>query len=276
MNRIRSGAGRSRQQPRIGAPDPALTPNAGLAVISELCGRLGVIGALDAAVGPVKQRDRGFGAGELLTGIAAAQLAGEDFLTGLDRQRADAAGQQIMPVPGLASTTAAGLARRVTPAQWRAVETGLAVVTGRMLALLPAPRAAAMAGGPVTIDLDTTDVEVYGRKKRGVAYNHQGQRVGRPHVASWAETEITLAADLGDGTDDPRATAPDLLRRACPGQPAGAGTGFGPGGAARRCRVLRRATGPRRPQRAHRLRHRRQADRPAVAAAGRYRRGRLD
>ena len=68
MKRIRSGAGRSRQQPRIGAPDPALTPNAGLAAITELCGRLGVIGALDAAVGPVKQRDRGFGAGELLTG----------------------------------------------------------------------------------------------------------------------------------------------------------------------------------------------------------------
>ena len=173
-----------------------------------------MIGALDAAVGPIKQRERGFGAGELLTGIAAAQLAGEDFLTGLDRQRADAAGQQITPVPGLASTTAAGLARRVTPAQWQAVETGLAAVTGRMLALLPAARAAALAGGPVTIDLDTTDVEVYGRKKRGVAYNHQGQRVGRPHVATWAETETVLAADLGDGTDDPRATAPDLLRRA--------------------------------------------------------------
>ena len=59
-----------------------------------------------------------------------------------------------------------------------AVERGLAAVTGRMLDLLPAERAAALAGGPVTIDLDTTDVEVYGRKKRGVAYNHQGQRVG--------------------------------------------------------------------------------------------------
>ncbi|HYA50279.1 MAG TPA: IS1380 family transposase, partial [Streptosporangiaceae bacterium] len=204
------------------APDPALTPNAGLAAITELCDRLGVIGALDAAVGPVKQRDRGFGAGELLTGLATAQLAGEDFLTGLDRQRADAAGQQLAPVPGLASTTAAGLARRVTPAQWQAVETGLAAVTGRMLSLLPAGRVTALAGGPVTIDLDTTDVEVYGRKKRGVAYNHQGQRVGRPHVATWAETETVLAADLGDGTDDPRATAPDLLRRALAALPAAA------------------------------------------------------
>ncbi|MFI5065073.1 MAG: IS1380 family transposase [Streptosporangiales bacterium] len=212
-------------QPRIGAPDRALTPNAGLTVITELCDRLGVIAALDAAVGPVKQRDRGFGAGELLTGLAAAQLAGEDFLTGLDRQRADAAGQQITPVPGLASTTAAGLARRITPAQWRAVETGLAAVTGRMLGLLPAPRAAALAGGPVTIDLDATDVKVYGRKKRGVAYNYQGQRAGRPHVAAWAGTEIVLAADLGGGTDDPRATAPDLLRRALAALPPRARAG---------------------------------------------------
>jgi hypothetical protein len=210
---------------RVGAPDAALTPDAGLAAVSGLCGRLGVIGALDAAVGPVKQRDRGFGAGELLAGLAAAQLAGEDFLSGLDRQRADAAGQQITPVPGLCSTTAAGLARRITARQWKAVETGLATVTGRMLDLLPGPRAAALTEGPVTIDLDATDVEVYGSKKRGVAYNHQGQRVGRPHVASWAETEIVLAADLGSGTDDPRASAPDLLRRALAGLPARARAG---------------------------------------------------
>ena len=82
-----------------------------------------------------------------------------------------------------------------------------------MLSLLPVPRAAALTDGPVTIDLDTTDVEVYAAKE-GVAYYHQGQRVGRPHVASWAEAETVLAADLGDGTDDPRATAPGLLRRA--------------------------------------------------------------
>lgn len=214
MARIRGRKQKRRQVARIGAPDAALTANGGLAAVSELCGRLGVIEAIDAAAGPIKARNRGFSAGELLAGIAAAQLAGEDFLAGLDRHRADAAGQQLTPVPGLSSTTAAGLARRITGEQWEAIETGVAAVTERMLALMAPERAAELADGPVTIDLDATDVEVYGRKKRGVAYNYQGQRVGRPHVAAWAETEIVLAADLGSGTDDPRATAAGLLRRA--------------------------------------------------------------
>jgi Transposase DDE domain group 1 len=213
VSRVRGGLGK-RGRVRVGAPDPSLTGNAGMVAVTELLDRLDVIGALDAAVGPIKQRDRGFGAGELLAGLASAQLAGEDFLVGLDRQRADAAGQALAPVAGLASTTAAGLARRLTAGQWRAVESGVAAVSERMLALLPPDRAEALIEGPVTIDMDTTDVEVYGRKKRGVAYNYQGERVGRPHVATWAQTETVLAANLGSGVDDPRATASDLLKRA--------------------------------------------------------------
>ena len=100
----------------------------GAIVVTELVDRLAMIKLLDAAIGPIKSRDRGFSGGQLLVGIATAQLAGEDFLVGLDRQRADEAGQVLAVVPGLASTTAAGLARRFTDAQWHAVETGLADV----------------------------------------------------------------------------------------------------------------------------------------------------
>ena len=55
MSRIRAG-GRRHQQVRAGAPDRSLTANAGLTVVTELCDRLGVIEALDTAVGPIKQR----------------------------------------------------------------------------------------------------------------------------------------------------------------------------------------------------------------------------
>src|SRR6266568_776689 len=181
---VRAGHGRVRGRIQIGADDPSLTGAGGMLAVTELCERLGVIGALDEAMGPVKQRARGFTGGQVLTGMAAAQLAGEDFLVGLDRVRADQAGQLVTPVPGLATSTATGIARRFAGEHWRGAEAGLAKATARMLGLLPAERAAELAEGPVTVDIDATDVEVYGSKKRGVAYNYQGQRAGRPHVAS--------------------------------------------------------------------------------------------
>ena len=107
---------------------------------------------------------------------AAAQLAGEDFLVGLDRQRDDIAGQRLVPV---------ARARRRRPGwrdgadgQWRAVEAGVVDVHAATLAALPAQRAAVLCE-TVTIDLDTTDVEIYGRQKAGMAYNYHGQRCGR-------------------------------------------------------------------------------------------------
>jgi Transposase DDE domain group 1 len=206
--------GKTRGRIQIGADDPSLTGAGGMLAVTELCGKLGLTGALDEGIGPVKVRDRGFTGGQVLTGMAAAQLAGEDFLVGLDRVRADQAGQLVAPVPGLAASTATGIARRFTQEHWRGAETGLARATTRMLGLLPAERAAELAAGPVTIDIDATDVEVYGSKKRGVAYNYQGQRAGRPHVASWAETEIPLAADLLSGDQDPRSHVAGLLGRA--------------------------------------------------------------
>jgi hypothetical protein len=198
-----------------------------MAAVTELVDRLGMIRLLDAAIGPIKARDRGFTGGQVLVGLACAQLAGEDFLVGLDRYRADVAGQMLAAVPGLSSTTAAGLARRFTDGQWRAVETAVGDMHTAMFALLPAERAAALCE-QVTIDLDTTDVEVYGRHKRGVAFNHQGQRCGRPHVATWAQTSTVLAMLAGDlmaGNEDPRPHAAELLGRALAALPTPARAG---------------------------------------------------
>ena len=223
MGRVRE-IGRLRRRVRVGAPDPSLTRFSGLVAVTELVDRLNMIRLLDRAIGPIKARDHGFSGGQLLAGMAAAQLAGEDFLVGPDRQRADVAGQVLAPVAGLSCTTAAGLARRFTDGQWHAVETGIGDIGAAMLAALPAQRAAVLCE-QVTVDLDTTEVEVYGRHKRGVAYNYQGQRCGRPHVASWAETATVLAADLMAGNEDPRGHAGALLNRALAALPAQARAG---------------------------------------------------
>ncbi|MGH3614783.1 MAG: hypothetical protein ACRDRK_19765, partial [Pseudonocardia sp.] len=70
--------------------------------------------------------------------------------------RDDEAGQLLAAVPGLPSTTAAGLARRFGPAHFQAVESGVAAVSATMLALMAVAQAAALCEAP-TIDLDTTD-----------------------------------------------------------------------------------------------------------------------
>lgn len=140
----------------------------------------------------------------------------------LDRCRADTAAESLGPVPTPPSTTAASLAGRLDVTRRAGIEAGIAAVTARVVALLDPARRGRLLGCP-TIDLDATEVEVYGRAKQGVAYNYKGQRAGRPHVACWAEAGVVLAADLLSGREDPRAGAAALLGRAVAGLPAGAG-----------------------------------------------------
>lgn len=217
MKRIRR-RGRTVKRVQIGAPDPSLTGTSGVAAVAEFVEALDVVARFDRGIGAIKKRDRGASAGELVVGMAQSQLLGADALVGLDRQRCDVAAVELSAVPVLASTTAAGLARRFGPEHLAGVEAGAADVARRGFDLLPADRKVALSAR-VTLDLDSTDVEVYGSKKLGVAYNYQGQRAGRPHLATWAEAGLTVAADLLAGNDDVRPRAADMLRRGLAGIP---------------------------------------------------------
>lgn len=180
----------------------------------------GIAQALDGAVGPIKERGRGLTAGGLLLSMASAQLAGADFLVGMDRRRADTAGQLLEPVRTPASSTTAQLAKRFTPTHLAGIENGIGTVNARLMRLLPARRRTQLVAS-VTIDGDTTDVEVYGGKKQDAVYNYQGQRAYRPHIAFWADGGVTLAADLMKADEDPRPVAAHLLDRATRQLPPG-------------------------------------------------------
>jgi Transposase DDE domain group 1 len=190
-----------------------LTPVSGVVAVAELVGRLGVTGVLDDAVGRVKQRDRGLSAGEFLVAVAQAQMFGAGFWTGLDRRRADAAGEALSAVATPASTTAVQLAKRFGSMQFAGVEEGVGELVCRVLGVLPAGRRQWLRAGGATIDLDGTDVECYGTRKDGIVYSYKGARAGRPHVATWAEAGVVLAADLLAGDEDPRPGAGALIDR---------------------------------------------------------------
>lgn len=197
----------------IGAPDASLTPVSGVVAVAELVGRLGVTAAFDDAVGGIKQRDRGLSAGEFLVAVAQAQMCGAQFWTGLDRRRADTAGEALSAVVTPAATTAVQLADRFGPAQIAGVEEGIGEIVCRVVARLPAARRTVLRAGGASIDMDGTDVECYGVTKEGIAYNYKGQRGGRPHVATWAEAGVVTAADLLAGDEDPRPGARSLIER---------------------------------------------------------------
>ena len=205
---------------RIGAPDQRLTPAAGVEAVREVDRVLGITAAMDAGIGAVKERARGLSGGELVVSMASAQLAGEDFLVGLDRRRADTAGQELEPVPTPASTTAAGIARRFGEDQLRGIEAGIGEVNTTLLDLLPLVRRTTLLK-VATIDGDATDIEVYGRTKDKAAHAYTGALTLRAHIGFWAEAGVPAAAELMGGTEDPRSNAVEMLDRSIAGLPAG-------------------------------------------------------
>jgi hypothetical protein len=204
---------RRARRVRIGAVDEQLTAAAGVEAVRELDRVLGVTAALEAGIGAVKARRRGLGGGQLVMAMASCQLTGGDFLVSLDRRRADAAGQLLEPVPTPSATTAAGIANRFTPAHLAGIETAIGKLNTRMVDLVPQVRRSALLK-VATIDGDGTDVEVYGRQKEKVEYNHTGQRNLRAHIAFWAEAGVPLAAELMAGAADPRSNSVEVLDRA--------------------------------------------------------------
>jgi len=196
-----------------------------MVLVAEVDRVLGVASTIDSYVGSIKARRQGLSAGELVLSMAETILAGGDFMIDLDNlARADEAGAALRAVADPpASTTFIGLARRFDDVAIGDLGSAMGVLVRRAFAALPEERRAALASQRPTIDLDPTDIEVYGSKKEGVAYNYAGQRTGRAHPVVWAEAGMVLAAELGSGVDDPRPQAPSLIARAVAALPEGLG-----------------------------------------------------
>jgi hypothetical protein len=101
-----------RRRVRVGAPDPRLTGFGGVTAVAEPVDKLGVVEALDAAIGPdqaaVPRRDGWAAAGR----AGAVAAAGRGRAGGLDRQRTDIGVGELSAVPPVPATTAGRLARR--------------------------------------------------------------------------------------------------------------------------------------------------------------------
>lgn len=204
----------------IVADEQTLTPFGGTAVLGELVRRLELVPALDRAIegapkvgrlAPIKVCDRGASPGELLVALADSMLCGGDALQDLERLRADAAGAELRAVEDVpAASTAAGLARRFRRTHLRAAERAFAHAANHFDREL-----GRAAGEAVTLDFDSSQIEVYGRKKPGASVNYQGQLASQPLFGVWAERGRVLATELLAGSASTRGEEPRALLARC-------------------------------------------------------------
>jgi len=209
------------------ADDERLTAFAGLACVGELARRVGLVELIDAELvterraGPVKQRRRGVSGGELVVSLAESQLVGGECFDDIEDLRADRAGAGLRAVTRVPSApTALQLVKRFRRCLCQAVERGLARAGQRLDRALGRE-----AGEPVTIDLDATVIEVYGRAKQGASRNRAGQLSFAPHVAFWAQRGRALTGELVAGNREKLSAkqAAVICRRALRLLPAGHG-----------------------------------------------------
>ncbi len=147
-----------------------------------------------------KQRRRGASAGELIASMAESMLVGGDAFNDMEALRADQAGAELRAVAAVpAASTAAQLARRLRPSQLLAAEAALAGAGDRLDAELGRD-----VSEPVTLDFDSTLIEVYGRKKPGASRAHTGQLAYQPLLGVWAERGRVLSTELLSGSDSTR------------------------------------------------------------------------
>jgi Transposase DDE domain group 1 len=185
----------------IGESDRSLMRYAGLAVTGELARRLRLVELIDAELAverrarPVKVRRRGLSPGQLVVALSECQLVGGEFFSDVAQVRDDEAGAGLRAVAGTPSApTALQRAKDFRRVHCQRVERAAARVGEHLDRALGRERTE-----PVTIDLDATGIEVFGRRKQGAARNRQGQMSYAPHVAFWAQRGRALTSELVGG-----------------------------------------------------------------------------
>ena len=202
MNVVNGARGPGRLVVR--ADDPSLTPYAGLAVSGELARRLGLAELFDAELAverrarAVKVRRRGLSPGQLVVSLAECQLVGGSFFDHIEDVRADQAGARLRGVAAMPSAPAAlQNSKRFRRCHVQRVERAMARAGERLDRALGRDRAEA-----VTIDLDATQVTVYGQRKQGAGRSRHGSMSYAPHIAFWAQRGRALTSELVGGNKE--------------------------------------------------------------------------
>ena len=169
-----------------------LVPNAGLLPAAVLAQRLDLGGLIDTRLRLAAQ---GANSGAKALTVIGSMLAGGDSIDDVAVLRAGAAGS-LFDGTRAPSTVGSWLRSH----KWSNVRQ-LDAVSRELLARLWAAGAGPTdLTGPLTIDLDSTIVELHGRRKQGAAFGYTKVRGYHPQLATCAQTGQVLMCRLRGGS----------------------------------------------------------------------------
>ena len=185
----------SRTPDRIGVifDEPSLVCDAGLIVPATLAVRLGLERLIEETV-DLAGRVGGAHPGRKILTLVFAILAGASHIDHAERLRAGAT-RRVLPFKVMAPSTLGIFLRLFTFGHVRQLDKVIAEAIRRAWSVGAGPGAKAM-----TIDLDSTIVEVAGKHKGGAAYGYTHSLGYHPLVATRAETGEVLHGRLRKGS----------------------------------------------------------------------------
>jgi hypothetical protein len=161
-----------------------LVPNAGLLPAAMLAQRIDLAGLVD---GRLRLARHGANSGTKALSVIGSMLAGGDSIDDVALLRAGATGS-LFDATRAPSTIGSWLRAH----KWSNVRQ-LDAVSRELLARLWAASAGpAERSAPLTIDVDSTIVEVHGRAKQGAAFGYTKVRGYHPQLATCAQTGQVL------------------------------------------------------------------------------------
>ena len=171
--------------------DGSLVADGGLLLAGTLMGRLGLGEMLDAVVRPP---GAGRGSGAKVLSVVASMLVGGSFIDDADRLRAGSA-SAVLPFAPSAPSTLGSFLRSFTFGHVRQLDKAQELSLGRAWSVGAAPAVAEM-----TVDLDSTVIEVFGTAKHGAAYGHTKVLGYHPLLAVRDDTGEVLHSRMRSGS----------------------------------------------------------------------------
>jgi hypothetical protein len=185
--------------------EPNLVPAAGLLAPALYAQRLGLGEVIDARVDLGGRPGAANGAAKALT-VIGGMLAGGDSIDDCDVLRS-AALPELFDQVRAPSTVGTWL----RSFRWHHVRQLDAASRELLVRQWAAGAGPADPGGPLTIDVDSTIVAVYGRGKQGAAFGYTNVRGYHPQLATLAETGEVLHTRLRGGNAGAARGAPSFL-----------------------------------------------------------------